>query len=121
MYVIEVIPLTVLPQSVPQVLSYYHDTQLDKGAVVETMVNNRKVSIPSYRVKMGDAIAVRAGSSKSVFFSSLMPQWIKNYQAPPWLLLDPTAITLTVRGVPTIAESGVELADIHSLVEYYSR
>ncbi len=44
MYVIEVIPLTVLPPNVPQVLSYYHESELEKGAVVEVLVNNRKTA-----------------------------------------------------------------------------
>src|SRR6058998_2811250 len=44
MYVVEVIPLAILPPNVPQVLSYYHDTPLDKGAVVEVSLNNRKVT-----------------------------------------------------------------------------
>ena len=44
MYVTEVIPLSTLPPNVPQVLSYYHDSFLQKGAVVEVLVNNRKVT-----------------------------------------------------------------------------
>src|SRR5579872_6388180 len=43
MYVIEVIPLTILPPNVPQILSYYHDVELVRGAVVEVSLNNRKV------------------------------------------------------------------------------
>ena len=43
MYVIEVIPLSVLPPQVPQVLSYYAEVDLSKGAVVEVPLHNRKV------------------------------------------------------------------------------
>ncbi len=43
MYVLEVLPLSVLPPQVPQILSYYHDTFLPKGAVVEVPLNNRPV------------------------------------------------------------------------------
>ena len=43
MYVIEVIPFSVLPPQVPQVLSYYAEVDLPKGAVVEVPLHNRKV------------------------------------------------------------------------------
>lgn len=44
MYVIEVIPLSVLPPNVPQILSYYHDAELPKGSAVEVLVNNRRTT-----------------------------------------------------------------------------
>jgi primosomal protein N' (replication factor Y) len=43
MYVLEVLPLSVLPPQVPQILSYYHDSNLPKGAMVEVPLNNRLV------------------------------------------------------------------------------
>ena len=53
MYVLEVLPLSVLPPQVPQILSYYHDSALPKGAVVEVPLNNRLVTaavIDSYNL-----------------------------------------------------------------------
>lgn len=44
MHVLEVLPLTLLPPQIPQILSYYHDTTLPKGSVVEVPMNNRSVS-----------------------------------------------------------------------------
>lgn len=44
MHIIEVIPLTVLPPNIPQILSYFHDKNLDKGSVVEILMRNRKVT-----------------------------------------------------------------------------
>ena len=43
MYIIEVIPLTVLPPNVPQILSYFHDGNLPKGAIVKIPLHNRTV------------------------------------------------------------------------------
>ena len=43
MFVIEVIPLAVLPNNVPQLLSYFHDAQIRKGAMVEVIIGRRKV------------------------------------------------------------------------------
>ncbi|MDP3697086.1 MAG: primosomal protein N' [Candidatus Taylorbacteria bacterium] len=42
MQIIEVIPLTTLPPQVPQLLSYYFNKPLAKGAVVEVLIGNRK-------------------------------------------------------------------------------
>ena len=44
MYIIEVIPLTILPSNVPQLLSYFFNKKLEKGAVVEIPFGNRKIS-----------------------------------------------------------------------------
>lgn len=43
MYIIEVIPLTLLPSNVPQLLSYFFNKKLEKGAIVEISLGNRKV------------------------------------------------------------------------------
>jgi len=42
-YIIEVIPLTILPTNVPQLLSYFFDRKLEKGVVVEIPFGNRKI------------------------------------------------------------------------------
>lgn len=43
MYVIEVIPFSVLPPNVPQILSYFFDQPLKSGAIVEVPIHGRKV------------------------------------------------------------------------------
>ncbi len=43
MYIIEVIPLTNLPHNAPQLLSYFFSSHLEKGAIVEGMIGNRKI------------------------------------------------------------------------------
>ncbi len=43
MYIVEVIPLTILPSNVPQLLSYFFNKKLEKGAIVEIPFGNRKV------------------------------------------------------------------------------
>jgi small subunit ribosomal protein S4 len=85
------------------------------------MVNGRKARIPSYQVKRGDAISVRPGSLKSPFFSTLVPQWIKDFDAPHWLEVDKSSFNVKVTGLPMVIDSGLEAGDIQSIVEYYSR
>lgn len=84
-------------------------------------VNGRRASIPSYQVKSGDVITVRENSMKSKYFATLVPQWIKNHVAPSWLAVDQTAFKATVQGAPSLVDSGIEGADLQSLIEYYSR
>ena len=43
MQIIEVIPLAILPPQVPQLLSYYFNKPLIKGAIVEVLIGNRKI------------------------------------------------------------------------------
>ena len=43
-FIIEVIPLATLPNNVPQLLSYFFDTPLAMGALVEIIIGHRKVN-----------------------------------------------------------------------------
>ena len=43
MYILEVIPITSLPPQVPQLLSYFFNKGLPKGAIVEISIGNRRV------------------------------------------------------------------------------
>ncbi len=85
------------------------------------LVNGRKISIPSYEVKMGDTLQVREGSLKSPYFSTAVQQWIKKYETPKWLELDKDNLKIKVSGLPTVQDSGLENKDIRSLIEFYSR
>lgn len=84
-------------------------------------VNNKRVGIPSYQVKIGDEISIREGSRKSVYFTALMPQWLKAYEAPRWIALDKEKLAAQVKGQPLIEESGVSPDDLQSIIEFYSR
>ena len=85
------------------------------------LVNGKKISIPSYIAKRSDVITIREGSAKSKFFSALAPQWLKNYQAPAWLSLEADKMRVTIVGAPTLVDTGIEPADLQSLIEFYSR
>ena len=85
------------------------------------LVNGRKVNIPSYQVKVGDEIAVREGSRKSPFFTTLMPVWLKKYDPPAWIALDKEKMAAKVNGLPTMTESGLQAGDLQAIIEFYSR
>lgn len=85
------------------------------------LVNDRKVSIPSYEVKIGDVIKIREGSKKSAFFTSLVPQWLKKYEAASWVEIDKDQMVGKIKGHPTLEESGLNPGDVQAIIEYYSR
>ena len=85
------------------------------------LVNGRKVSIPSYEVKIGDEIRIREGSKKSAFFTTLVPQWLAKYEAPAWVEIDKTQIVGRVKGHPSADESGINPNDLQAIIEFYSR
>ncbi|MFH1769567.1 MAG: hypothetical protein ABH833_02775, partial [Parcubacteria group bacterium] len=43
MYIIDVIPLVLIPRPQPQILSYFHSESLERGAVVEVPLGRRKI------------------------------------------------------------------------------
>ncbi len=85
------------------------------------LVNGRKTNIPSYHVKMGDVLGVREGSVKSVYFSSLVPQWIRKYEPPTWIVLDKDKLSAKIVGLPTLSDSGIQSNDLQAIIEFYSR
>lgn len=85
------------------------------------LVNNRKVNIPSFEVKIGDELNIREGSMKSPFFATLMPTWLKKYNPPAWILLDKDKMTAKIKGLPTLSESGINVVDLRAIIEFYSR
>lgn len=85
------------------------------------LVNDRKVDIPSYQTKVGDVLKIREGSQKSSYFTTLVPQWIKKYEAPHWLTVDKDTLIVKISGIPTVQDSGLEGKDLRSLIEFYSR
>lgn len=85
------------------------------------LVNGRKVTIPSYETKIGDEIKIREGSKKSVFFITLVPQWLAKYETPAWVEIDKVQVVGKVKGRPTLDESGINPNDLQAVIEYYSR
>lgn len=81
------------------------------------LVNNKKVTIPSYQVKKGNVVAVRERSLSSPRFADLDAR-IKKHVSPPWIALDAQKKQGTVTGVPEGAAFAFDAAKIK---EFYSR
>jgi small subunit ribosomal protein S4 len=85
------------------------------------MLNDRRVDIPSIRMKAGDVLTVRPKSTKSGYFSQL-DDVVKNASAVSlsWLKSDPKKMTITITGLPKREEAEADINE-QLIVEYYSR
>lgn len=85
------------------------------------LINNRKITIPSFQVKLNDIISVRENSKRSPFFTNFAPQWLQKYEGPSWLTIDKEKMSAQVKGEPTLEESGIRADDLQAIIEFYSR
>ena len=81
------------------------------------LINNRRVTIPSFRIKKDDVVTIREGSKKSVLFSN-MGKKLKDYNFPNWLQFDVNKIEAKVKGKPQNTET---FLDFNAVLEFYSR
>ena len=82
-------------------------------------VNGKRISIPSYRTRVGDEISVREGSKQS----GLFVQIADTHEAagvPSWLKIDIKKLTASMTGVP-VYNPAETLFDPEQVMEYYSR
>lgn len=87
------------------------------------LVNGRRVTVPSYLVRIGDTITVREGSMKKPVFATLEER-LKNFvtvgRGPAWLKVDPEKKTIVVQGAPKLNPEEL-LFNIGQVLEFYSR
>lgn len=81
------------------------------------LVNNKKTTIPSQRLKVGDVITVRPGSSKSVMFADMVEK-MKEYTLPNWLTFKVATLSGSIQGKPKNNEG---FLDFNTVLEFYSR
>ena len=82
-------------------------------------VGGRKVDIPSYQVKPGEAIGWKQTSQDKEFVKTLSAG-IPRKSVPRWLSLDASALTGQVLQLPK-AEDIESTVDLRLIVEYYSK
>jgi small subunit ribosomal protein S4 len=81
------------------------------------IVNDHRVTIPSYEIKAGDVIKIREGSKAKKLFENLNDK-LKDYTAPGWVLFDAGAMEGKILGKPKNTES---FLDLNAVLEFYSR
>jgi small subunit ribosomal protein S4 len=84
------------------------------------MVNDRRVDVPSIRVKSGDKITLRAHSINNGYFQHLDDLSPAGEAQSSWLKVDRKKRAVTVTGIPTRDEAEQDINE-QLIVEYYSR
>jgi small subunit ribosomal protein S4 len=82
-------------------------------------VNGRKTDIPSFLVKPGDVIVVRARSRDNGYFGTIAED-MEHRLVPEWLSMDVNTLSGRVLALPSREEIEVPLSE-HLIIEYYSR
>ncbi len=82
-------------------------------------VNGKKVTIPSYQVKIGDVISVKENRAAKKVFQNL-PQTLVKHEPPAWLALDAAKIEGKVTRKPTKDDVKTQF-DLKMIIEFYSR
>jgi small subunit ribosomal protein S4 len=80
-------------------------------------VESRKMTIPSYKVRIGETIAVRDGSKNTGLFTS---RELEAAGVPNWLVLDTKGLSGKLKSEP-VYEPAETLFDPEFVLEYYSR
>lgn len=85
------------------------------------LLNDRRVDIPSIRLKAGDVLTVRPKSTKSGYFTVIDDIHANTVQGPlSWIKSDVKKLKIEVTGLPTRQEAEQDINE-QLIVEYYSR
>jgi len=80
-------------------------------------INGRRVDVPSYRVRVGDVIAVKESAKNKKVFQGLAERLAK-IDPPAWIGLSANDLSFKVLNPPAIDEPGF---DAKMIIEFYSR
>ena len=82
-------------------------------------VNGRKVDIPSFSVKVGDVVALRASSQKNAAVVHALEE-VKGRGLPEWMSFDAAAMSAKVTSIPTREQINLPVQE-QLIVELYSK
>jgi small subunit ribosomal protein S4 len=83
------------------------------------VVNTKKVTIPSYRVRQGEKLTVREGSRPSVMFTNSAEKLAK-HPIPAWIAAEPTKLSAEIKGMPKY-DKNEQGFNFQTVIEFYSR
>jgi small subunit ribosomal protein S4 len=83
------------------------------------LVNEKPVNIPSYKVRVGDTIAVREKSKKNTGVTAAMAS-AQSRLIPEWLALDKDNVKGMINALPTREQLAQTIRD-QLIVELYSK
>jgi small subunit ribosomal protein S4 len=83
------------------------------------LVNNKKVTIPSYPTRAGDVININSRSKNKAVFFDLVNK-LKKREIPSWLAVDKTNFEIKIKSAPKTEDLPKNL-NVNAVVSYYSR
>ncbi len=85
------------------------------------LVNDKSINIPSFKVKVGDTVKIKAQNIGNKYFSSFLSKYFKKHQPPSWLEVDKESYIGKIKNLPNLEESGINHNDVQAVIEFYSR
>lgn len=82
-------------------------------------VNGRRITIPSYRLKIGDVVSIREGSKDKGLFRTISER-MAEITAPNWIKLNKTTFQAEIAGSPTLTP-GDQNFDLQTVIQFYKR
>ena len=84
------------------------------------LVNGKRVTIPSYELKVGDKVSVRTQAKNSPAFPAILEAHGR-YTPPDWLKVDTSNLSFEVINIPTDDKHFEQAVDMRKVVGFYSR
>lgn len=82
-------------------------------------VNGKRMNVPSFRAKAGDAVAIRTESRQSPLFQSRTEDAAQG-SVPQWLELGDNGFSATVKHEPSMAQTEAPF-NAATIIQFYSR
>lgn len=83
------------------------------------LVNGKRITVPSYKLSIGDTLSIRKVSSTKPLFQNLDAR-LKERTIPSWIQFDFDTKEAKIAGMPKY-EQGDSMFDINAILEFYSR
>jgi small subunit ribosomal protein S4 len=95
-----------------------HARQLIRHGHIQ--VNNKKVSIPSYQLRLDDTVAFRENSLQNEKIKTMLETIKGLVEIPEWLMVDAEKYVGKVNSIPTRDDVSIPVEE-HLIVELYSK
>ena len=83
------------------------------------LVNDKKVTVPSYQVEIGDIISIKPRSMPKQIFFDLINK-LKKHETPSWLLIDKKKLEIKIKGKPENNDLPKNF-NTNSIIAFYSK
>lgn len=83
------------------------------------LVNDKRINIPSYQIKVGDTIKIREKSLQLAPFKNLI-KFLEKHKLPEWIMFDKDKLEAKILNKPK-TDDLKESFNVNLIIEYYSR